>query len=62
MSGAECAKEILQHDPNAVLIVSSGYSDDPVMAHWQEYGFRAVMKKPYTLNEIRDVLVNVLVK
>lgn len=62
MSGIQCAKEILQYDPNAVLIVSSGYSDDPVMAHWQEYGFRAVIKKPYTLNEIRDVLVNVLVK
>lgn len=61
MSGRECAAAILTIDPDAVLIVSSGYSDDPVLAHWREYGFRGVLKKPYTIDEMRRALLNVLV-
>lgn len=61
MSGRECAAAILTIDPDAVLIVSSGYSDDPVLAHWREYGFRGALKKPYTLDEMRRALLNVLV-
>lgn len=62
MSGMQCSREILERDPDAVLLVSSGYSDDPVMARWKEYGFSGVIKKPYTVSEIHDVLLNVLVK
>lgn len=61
MSGRECAAAILTIDPGAVLIVSSGYSDDPVLAHWREYGFRGMLKKPYTVDEMRRALLNVLV-
>ncbi len=61
MSGRECAAAILTIDPEAVLVVSSGYSDDPVLARWREYGFRGMLKKPYTVDEMRRVLLNVLV-
>jgi len=59
--GIECAKEILSVNPDAVLLVSSGYSDNPVLAHYQDYGFKGIIPKPYTLDELRRVLENVLV-
>ncbi|GFO70023.1 response regulator [Geomonas limicola] len=56
MGGAESAKEILRIDPAAKLIVSSGYSDEPVLAKWKAYGFTASLAKPYTLKALSDVL------
>lgn len=61
MSGSDCAKAILDFDPGAVLFVSSGYSDDPVLAHYRDYGFRGIIPKPYTYEEFRQSLANVLV-
>jgi PAS domain S-box-containing protein len=60
LGGREAAKEILDFDKNAVLIVSSGYSNDPVMAEYGKFGFRAVLAKPYKANEIVMVLDELL--
>lgn len=56
MGGKEAAKEILAFDPGARLIVSSGYSNDPVMANHLDYGFRAAIVKPYRCAEIQHAL------
>jgi len=40
MGGQEAAGKILQMDAQATIIVSSGYSTDPVMARFEDYGFR----------------------
>lgn len=61
MSGIDCAKKILAINPDAVLLVSSGYSDDPVLAHYQDFGFKGIIPKPYTLEELHQVLSNMLV-
>ncbi|MGD0845575.1 MAG: PAS domain S-box protein [Geobacteraceae bacterium] len=47
MGGKEAATRILQIDPDAVLIVSSGYSDDPVIANFRQFGFSGVVSKPF---------------
>jgi len=47
MGGKEAASRILEIDPDAVLIVSSGYSDDPVVASFSQYGFSGVVPKPF---------------
>lgn len=47
MSGVEAIKQIRRIDPTVTAVVSSGYSDDPVMAKHREYGFAAVLPKPY---------------
>ncbi|MCI5228318.1 MAG: response regulator, partial [Candidatus Electrothrix sp. AX2] len=57
MGGKEAAQKILQLDPEAKLIVASGYSNDQVMAEYSEYGFRAAVAKPFTLNELREAIV-----
>lgn len=61
MSGSDCAKEILKIDPHATLFVSSGYSDDPVMAHFDRFGFKGFIQKPYTVEEMDKVLSKLLV-
>jgi len=56
MGGVEAARQIRTYDPDARLIVSSGYSDDPAMANYKEYGFCAAMEKPYKAATIAEVL------
>jgi len=47
MGGKEAAALILELDPDAVLIVSSGYSNDTVIANYQNYGFSGSISKPF---------------
>ena len=60
MGGREAIKELLKIDPDAKAIVSSGYSDDPVMAGYRDYGFRGVIAKPYEIRKLREVLQSVI--
>jgi PAS domain S-box-containing protein len=62
VGGLEAGREILEIDPSAVLIVSSGYSEDAVMSNPFEFGFSAVLAKPYTMDEMKSVLRRVIVE
>lgn len=56
MGGLEAAKHLREMDPHAKLIVSSGYSNAPVMAEYRQHGFDAVLPKPWTVAELSAVL------
>ncbi len=56
MGGKEAAQQILAIDPAARLVVSSGYSNDPVMAEYKNHGFSGAVVKPYNIDEIAQVL------
>ena len=56
MGGAATVKELLKIDPNVKAVVSSGYSNDPIMANFQDYGFCNVMPKPYSKNQLSEIL------
>jgi two-component system, cell cycle sensor histidine kinase and response regulator CckA len=58
--GKETAALILSIDPGAMLIVSSGYSNDPVMSRYREHGFSEVLVKPYRLEDLARVLAAVM--
>ncbi|MBU1076871.1 MAG: response regulator [Spirochaetes bacterium] len=60
LGGKNTINKIKQIDPEVKAIVSSGYSDDPVMADYKEYGFVDVLPKPYTIEEMSGVLNRVL--
>jgi CheY-like chemotaxis protein len=60
MGGREAIARLLELDPNARAIVSSGYSNDPIMAQYRSHGFRAVIAKPYTLQGLSQVLQRVV--
>ncbi len=56
MGGKETLEELKSIDPNVVAVVSSGYSHDPLLAEYQEYGFRARLEKPFRLQDVRRVI------
>ena len=60
MGGKETMKILLQKDPQVKAIVSSGYSNDPVMAAYRDYGFKGVVKKPYRVRDLGNVLRDLL--
>ena len=60
MGGKEAIKQLLEIDPDAKAIVSSGYSTDPVMADYKKYGFSAVVTKPYSVGELEKTLSSLL--
>jgi len=60
MGGREALAEIYKIDPAVKAIVPSGYSNDPVMSTYREYGFKGVIARPYTLEELQRVLTMVL--
>jgi PAS domain S-box-containing protein len=60
VGGKEAIKALLTFHAEAKAIVSSGYAEDPVMAHHAEYGFKGVVAKPYTQQELLNVVSRVL--
>ncbi len=60
MGGKETINELLKIDPKVKAIVSSGYSNDPIMADHQKYGFKGVVAKPYKAEDIVGALNKIL--
>ncbi len=60
MGGKEAIVELLKIDPNAKVIVSSGYSNDPVMGDHRKYGFRHVMPKPYKIKDFESAILQAM--
>jgi CheY-like chemotaxis protein len=52
MGGKETIVELQKLDPKIKTIVSSGYSNDPITSNYQEYGFKAVLPKPFDIDEL----------
>lgn len=52
MGGVKTVIELLKINPDVKAVVSSGYSNDPIMANCKDYGFCGVLPKPYTTNQM----------
>lgn len=52
MGGKETILELKKIDPGVRAIVSSGYSEDPVVVDFRRYGFSGVVAKPYRIQEV----------
>ncbi len=62
MGGKLAIEAIRQYDTSVPVIVSSGYSSDPVMASFEKYGFQAVVPKPYDLTVFTATIERLLPK
>lgn len=56
MGGEETMQKLQEIDPKVKAIVSSGYSDGPVISEYEDYGFKALLNKPYTIEELEECL------
>lgn len=59
MGGKEAIARLLEMDPDARAIVSSGYSNDQVMANFRKYGFHGVLSKPYSTSDLARTLKDI---
>jgi len=60
MGGIETALAIQRIRPDAVLVASSGYSDNPVVLEPKGHGFSASLVKPFRMEDLANVLESVL--
>ena len=60
MGGEETIQRLMEMAPGARAIVSSGYSSDPILANFREYGFMGFIPKPYRIQELSEVLHRVI--
>jgi PAS domain S-box-containing protein len=56
MGGKEAIQKLKKLYPNVTALVSSGYSNDPIMSNFRDYGFQGVVKKPYRIQDMSDAL------
>ncbi|MHB8069167.1 MAG: PAS domain-containing hybrid sensor histidine kinase/response regulator [Desulfobaccales bacterium] len=62
LGGKETLEFLKEINPQVKVIVSSGYSDSPIMADYEKYGVQGVISKPYRLPELSKVIHEVLTK
>lgn len=56
MGGKEAIAELKAFDPSVKAVVSSGYSSDPVVQNFEQYGFSGTLTKPYKIIDMKDIL------
>ncbi|MBF0560315.1 MAG: hypothetical protein HQL08_16215, partial [Nitrospirae bacterium] len=60
IGGREAVGKILEIDPEAKVIASSGYSTDRVMSDYRKFGFSGVISKPYRIEQMSETITRVL--
>lgn len=61
MSGKETLDKIRQIDPNAKIILSSGYKSG-ILDKYKEMGFNLILKKPYTIFDLKRAVKTITYK
>jgi PAS domain S-box-containing protein len=60
MGGLEILTRLREADPGVTAIVSSGYSNDPVMSNYRDHGFSGIVPKPYSYSELESIMKNIV--
>ncbi len=60
MGGVETIGSLLRIDPKARVAITSGYSQDPIMADFASYGFRGIIEKPYDFSTLSDTVARLI--
>ncbi|NIP37952.1 MAG: response regulator [Candidatus Dadabacteria bacterium] len=60
MGGKETMARLKEIDPDVNALICSGYSNDPVMSDYEKFGFSGVIKKPYTIEDLKSTLNKIL--
>jgi PAS domain S-box-containing protein len=60
MGGMETLQELLKIDPTVKAIVCSGYDNNPIMDHYQQYGFKGALIKPFQVSDLKKTLFRII--
>ncbi len=60
LGGKDTIAKLLEIDPDAKVIISSGYVEGPLISHYRDYGFKDIIAKPYSILELSRVLDDVI--
>lgn len=60
MGGQETIGILLEIDKDVKAIVASGYSNDPVMVNFRDYGFTGIIKKPFNISELSECMFSII--
>ncbi|GAB4366490.1 MAG: hypothetical protein Kow0042_06430 [Calditrichia bacterium] len=56
MGGELAIQKLREIDPRVTAVVTSGYSNDAIMSHYEDYGFKGCLKKPFNVEDMNRVL------
>lgn len=62
MGGAETIKTLRSRYPGVRAFATSGYSNNPIMANHERYGFVGVIEKPFQLDQLGNSLLDYLTR
>ena len=62
IGGKETIKQLRKIDPDVKAVVSSGYTDDPAVLDFSDYGFDEKLTKPYKIHDLKNILEQVMRK
>ena len=62
MGGKEAIEHLKALDPGVKVIVSSGYTNDPLVQNFARYGFSGKLSKPYKINDMKTILEQLIQK
>ena len=62
MGGKEAIALLKAFDPEVNAVVSTGFSNDPVVLDFASYGFSGKLTKPYKINDMKKVLEQLIRK
>lgn len=60
MGGREVIQKLFEIDPNVKAIISSGYSNDPIISDFKRYGFLGSLAKPYKIEKLHETLSGIV--
>ena len=60
MGGTDAIEALRKIDPEVVAVVVSGYSNDPAMSKFQEYGFKGRLDKPFKMQDLARLMNNLM--
>lgn len=62
MGGKEAFERIHALDPSAKIVISSGYTNDPMLTDYASFGLSGVLAKPYRITEVKALLERMIPK
>lgn len=60
IGGKEAFERLHALDPKAKVVISSGFTNDPMLTDYESFGLDGVLAKPYRITEIKALLENMI--